>query len=147
MLAFGGRSMQVRAGRREMLVLRLVCTIARHWTVAAEGHHVRCSQCGTIAGPFEGSPLWVSAIAQLARDYGDTPPGFRCPGCRRDGPLRPGEVLANDTVVACRHRWICRHSWTAPGAVAAVTCPRCGTVQPGPDARRMSAQLARWLGQ
>ncbi len=138
---------QVRAGRWEMLVLRLVCTIARRWTVAAEGHHVRCWQCGTIAGPFEGSPLWVSAIAQLARDYGDTPPGFRCPGCGRDGPLRPGEVLANDTAVACRHRWICRHRWSAPGAVAAVTCPRCGTVQPGPDARRMSAQLARWLGE
>ncbi len=137
----------VRAGRREMLVLRLVCTLARHWKVAAEGHHVRCSQCGTIAGPFDGSPLWVSAIVQLARDYGDTPPAFRCPGCGRDGPLRAGEVLANDTLVACRHRWICRHRWTAPGAVAAVTCPRCGTVQPGPDARRISAQLAQWLGE
>jgi hypothetical protein len=85
-----------------MLVLRLVRTIARHWTVAAEGHHVRCSQCGTIAGPFEGSPLWVSAIAQLAHEYGETPPGFRCPGCGRDGPLRVGEVLANETVVACQ---------------------------------------------
>ena len=139
--------MQVRAGRREMLVLRPVGHIARHRTVTAEGHHVRCSQCGTIAGPLEGSPLWVSAIAQLAREYGETPPIFRCPGCGRDGPLRPGEVLANDTVVAWRHRWICRHRWTAPGAVAAVTCPRCGTVQPGPDARRMSAQLAWWLGE
>jgi hypothetical protein len=29
-------------------------------------------------------------------------------------------VLANDTVVACRHRWICRHSWKTPGTVAAV---------------------------
>src|SRR5262249_60125787 len=73
-------------------------------------------------------------------------PAFRCPGCGRDGPFRAGEVLANDTIVACRHRWICRYSWTAPGAVAAVTCPRCGTVQPGPDARRISAQLAQWLG-
>src|SRR5215470_12929494 len=98
---------QVRTRRREMLVLRLVCTIARHWTVAAEGHHVRCSQCGTIAGPFDGSPLWAAAIAQLARDYGDTPQGLRCPGRGRDGPLTAGEVLANDTVVACRHRWIC----------------------------------------
>ena len=63
----------MRTGRREMLVLRLVCNIARRWKVAAEGHHVRCSQCGTIAGPFEGSPLWVAAIAQLAREYGETP--------------------------------------------------------------------------
>ena len=145
-MAAGLRSGEVRAARREMLVLRLVCHIARHRKVAAEAHHVRCSRCGTIAGPFDGSPLWVSAIAQLAREYGETPPGFRCPGCGRDGTLGVGEVLANDTVVACRHRFICRYSWSAPGAVAAVACPRCGTVQPGPDARRMSAQLAQWLG-
>jgi len=138
----------VRTGRREILVLRLVCNIARHRKVAGgEAHHLRCSRCGTIAGPFEGSPLWVSAIAQLAREYGETPPGFRCPGCGRDRPLSVGEVLANDTIVCCRHRWICRFSWRAPAAVAAVTCPRCGTVQPGPDARRLSAQLGQWLGE
>ena len=82
---------QVRAGRREMLVLRLVCHIARHWTVAAEGHHVRCSQCGTIAGPFEGSPLWVSAIAQLARDYCEPPRASGAPaadGTARSDPAR-----------------------------------------------------------
>jgi hypothetical protein len=74
-----------------MLVLRLVCTIARHWTVAAGGHHVRCSQCGTIAGPFDGSPLWVSAIAQLAREYGETPRGSgaaAAAGTARSEPAR-----------------------------------------------------------
>jgi hypothetical protein len=82
MLADGGRSM-AGADRTpgDARCSGWVCRIARRWKVAAEGHHVRCSQCGTIAGPFEGSPLWVSAIAQLAREYGQTPPGFRCPGC------------------------------------------------------------------
>jgi hypothetical protein len=40
-----------------MLVLRLVCNIARHRKVTGgEAHHVRCSRCGMIAGPFDGSP-------------------------------------------------------------------------------------------
>ena len=115
MLAGGGGSAAgVRAGRRAMLVFRLVCHIAGHWRVAGgEAHCARCSRCGTIAGLFDGSPPWVSAVARLAPGYGEAPPGFECPGCGRDGPLGAGEVLANDTTVRCRHRWICRHRWRA----------------------------------
>jgi hypothetical protein len=47
-----------------MLVFRLVCHIACHRRVAGgEALHVRCSRCATIVGPFDGSPLWVSAAA------------------------------------------------------------------------------------
>src|SRR5262249_42300808 len=78
---------QVRTGRPEMLVLRLVCNIARHRKVVArEVHHVRCSRCGTIAGPFEGSPPWVSAVSQLARQYGGMPPASGAPAA--DGTVR-----------------------------------------------------------
>jgi hypothetical protein len=90
-----------------------------------------------ISGAEEGGRLRQFVRIELGPGrlrQENAPPEFTCPSCGRDGPLVQGELLAADTTVHCRRRWICRYSWPVPAAMPRMVCPRCVTAQPGPGA-------------
>jgi hypothetical protein len=116
-------------------MIRTLIAITLNRGLIGEDHYVKCARCDTTASALEGAPLRTLSdirITPISQRLATTPPEWTCPACGRSGPLEIGELLANDTVVHCRRRRICRHTWKVPAALTAMTCPRCYTVQPGP---------------
>jgi len=99
------------------------------------GLFLRCGNCGTIAGQ-PAAPIRFKHHMTITRRHGGetSPVEWICPACGATGPIGTDEIISNDTTVTCRRTFLCRYRWAVPAILTQVTCPRCGTTQPGPAA-------------
>lgn len=99
------------------------------------GLFLRCGNCGTVAGQPAAPILFKHQITITSRDHGEiSPVEWICPACGATGPIAADEIMSSDTPITCRRTFLCRYHWAVPAVLSRVTCPRCGTTQPGPAA-------------
>lgn len=117
-------------------MIRLLLSIVMNRRLTGDPQFIQCGQCGAIASDLGGARMRTITHIRIVNgrvvDGTTTPPEWECSSCGRSGPLVVGELLANDTWVACRRTFLCRYAWTVPASLTTMTCPRCYTRQPGP---------------